>query len=178
MKKLVLGSWRTFVLLLSLVAVTTACDDEDEVGLNLSPAEFVQQAAVSDMFEIETGEMATEKSETEMVVDFGQMLVDDHTMSSTILMTIAAAKNIDVPTTLTEEKQAIRDRLAGKEGMEFDKDFANAQVEAHEEAIALYQRAVDELEDEELRTFAENVLPVLQEHLQEAQVLEEVTDAM
>ncbi|MCC9135952.1 DUF4142 domain-containing protein [Pontibacter silvestris] len=178
MKKTVFESWKIFALLVSLVAVTSCDDDDGDIGLNLSAEEFVQQAAVTDMFEIQTGQMAVDKSETSMVVDFGQMIVDDHMQTNTLLSTLADEKNITMPTALTEEKRAIRDRLAGKDGVEFDKDFADSQVQAHEEAVELYERATNELDDDELRAFAETGLPILQQHLQEARDLKAITDAM
>ncbi len=179
MREVKVWGWRMLVLLMPLAAFT-ACDDDDDDNDSgrLTSSEFVQRAAASDMFEIETGNQAVQKSTLQEVRDFGQEIVNDHTASSTVLKTLATAKNITVPTTLPQDKAAIRDRLAGKTGTAFDKDFADVQVQAHQEAVDLYEEASEELEDEELQAFAEQTLPVLRMHLQHAQELKTITDQL
>ncbi|WP_299821493.1 DUF4142 domain-containing protein [uncultured Pontibacter sp.] len=170
-------SWRLLVILVSVVAVT-ACDDDDDDPIDidlLTETEFVQRAAASDVFEIETGSLAENQAEAQEVADFGAMLVMDHTMSSQRLMDIARDENINVPmptaATLPEDKRTILTRLQSKNGTAFDQDFAAVQVQAHREAIELYERAVDELDDDDLRTFAEQTLPTLRQHLERAEDL-------
>lgn len=178
MKRMAFRSWSFLALLVSVVAVSGCKDNYDDMDLGrMTATEFVQRAAASDVFEITTGEMAMDMSQTPEVMQFGEMLVDDHTTSSAQLMQIAQANNVNMtmPTaaTLPEDKRAIITRLEGKTDVAYDQDFANVQVQAHEEAIALYEEAIDELENAALRTFAQQTLPVLQMHLQHARELRE-----
>src|SRR5690606_28302547 len=67
--------------------------------------------------------------------------------------------------------------LKVRDGESFDIAYARNQITTHEEAIALFQKAVF-LNDRELSRFAEKNLPVLQEHLALAeQLLATVTPA-
>ncbi|QCR21720.1 DUF4142 domain-containing protein [Pontibacter sp. SGAir0037] len=178
MKNVFNGSWKLLAMMVFVVTFS-ACNDDDGDILEpdrLSSAEFVQRAAASDMFEIETGEMAEDMAEREDVRTFGQMIVNDHTESSTILMAMANQKNLPVPTALPQDKMEMRNRLAGMTGTEFDMEFMTQQVAAHQEAVALYEQAEDELQDTELRNFAAATLPVLREHLEHAQMLRDALD--
>ncbi len=164
------------ILLLFFVALgaLTSCNDDDDANPNrLTKESFMQQAAASDLFEIQTGEMAAQKGTMNDVKTFGQLLVTDHTMTSNQLKTLAQQIGVTLPTTLPQDKQERKTRLEGLTGAAFDKEFANMQVVAHQEAIALYERAEDEVEDDQVENFAEGVLPHLRMHLQEAQRLVE-----
>jgi putative membrane protein len=172
-------SWRFLALAMSVLAFT-ACnkDDDDDLGLDqMSAAEFVQKAAASDVFEIGTGELAVNKSETEGVRDLGQTLVSDHTNSSKMLLQLVRKNNINVvmPTksTLGQDKLAIMARLAQENGAAFDQDFANTQVKAHQEAIALFEEAAREVHNKDLKAFAAQTLPILKMHLQHAKDLQD-----
>ncbi|EJF07996.1 hypothetical protein O71_23556 [Pontibacter sp. BAB1700] len=172
--------WRLLLLFVPL-AFLVSCDDDDDNGIDvprLTAQEFVQRAAVSDMFEIQTGNMALQKSTMEEVRTFAEQIVADHTASSQELMTLAQQKNLQVPTTLPQDKQAIVTRLDGKTGVDFDKDFSDVQEDAHEEAVELYEQAVQDLEDAELRAFAQKILPALRMHLEQARELDDMTDAL
>lgn len=60
--------------------------------------------------------------------------------------------------------------LQVREGESFDDAYANNQVEAHEQAIELYEKAAAS-EDAELSAWAKEVLPKLKHHLEMARDL-------
>ncbi|NEM97683.1 DUF4142 domain-containing protein [Pontibacter burrus] len=176
MKTIVMKSWRLLALLVSVVAVTACEEDDDDVPVaRMTTAEFVQQAAASDVFEIEAGKLATANSTTPEVVTFGENLIDDHTETSQTLMTLAHQNSVNVPLpsrqTLPQDKQAILTRLESKAGGDFDLDFVAVQLEAHQQAITLFEKASNELEHQAFRDFAKNTLPTLQAHLEMARKL-------
>src|SRR5690606_23720484 len=83
--------WRLLLLFMPL-AFLVACDDDDDNGIDaprLTAQEFVQRAAASDMFEIQTGNMALQMSTMQEVRDFATQIVADHTASSQELMALA-----------------------------------------------------------------------------------------
>jgi len=43
-----------------------------------STPDFMQKAAVSDMYEIESGKLAIQKGQSDPVIKFGQKMMDDH----------------------------------------------------------------------------------------------------
>ena len=136
-------------------------------------ADFVSMAAMSDMFEIQTGKMAEAQASNKQVAGFGKMLVSDHTKSSTELMKLAKAAKLGVtpPAQLDQRQQVIADSLKSAKGQGFDAAFAQAQVAAHQEGIALFKAYAANGDNPQLKAFAKKGLPVLQKHLEMAQKL-------
>jgi putative membrane protein len=168
------------ILILMLVAMggITSCDDDDDDDnqTKLTVETFMQQAAASDTFEITTGNMAAQKAAMSDVKTFGQMLVTDHTRTSKELKTLAKQKNITLPKTMPQEKMPLVTALQNQTGANFDKQFSQIQVDAHEEAINLFERAEDDITDADVKAFINKNLPGLRMHLVEAKRLEDMTD--
>jgi putative membrane protein len=172
MKKLIL-SGKIWLLMLATLSLVTACndDDDDNNDQKLTIQSFAQQAAASDTFEITTGTMAQSKAALADVKTFGQMLVADHTMSSKELKALAAQKGVTIPKTIPADKQARITVLSALTGTPFDKAFATEQVNAHQEAISLYEQADRDIEDPQVGAFIDKTLPVLRAHLTHAETL-------
>ena len=64
-------------------------------------------------------------------------------------------------------------KLAKKTGSDFDKAYVERMVDAHEDAIDLFQKASRDVKDPELQAFASKMLPKLQQHQQHARSLEQ-----
>lgn len=135
--------------------------------------DFVTFAAMSDMFEIQTGQMAESQAGNKKVAAFGKMLVKDHTKSSKQLMKLAKAAKLELspPTELDQRHQVIANSLRDAKGTGFDTAFAQAQVAAHREGIALFTTYSEKGDNPQLKAFARKGLPVLQKHLETAQTL-------
>lgn len=178
MNKLILKGRGMLLLLMSLVLVS-ACDKDDDEDIDvdiLTEQEFVTRAAANNLFEIESSELALNNAETDTVISFANKMIADHTQASTELMAIADDKNLTVPTTLPQDKQQIINDLADQMGISFDKSYMDAQEAAHVEAVTLFELAAEDLEDQELRQFAEEMLPVLKMHLEMAEDIDDITD--
>lgn len=148
--------------------VSGSASQEQEAG---SPQVFVNKAAVSNMFEIESSKLALEKTDSKDVRDFAQRLIDDHTKAGSELKQAAAAEDIaDVPSSLDDKHQQMLDKLKNAGGTEFTTLYLDMQVPAHENAIALFKSFKDH--SGKLGQFAAKTLPTLQEHLEMAQKLQ------
>ncbi len=139
----------------------------------VSTEDFVNKVAVSDMFEIQSGQLAIEKAKHEDVRDFGEQMVDDHTATSDELKELVKDEelNVTLPDSLDQDHQAKLDQLKGLSGAEFDKSYVPMQVKAHETAVSLFQDYSKSGDNEELKEWAGDTLPALKEHLKEAKVL-------
>ena len=131
-------------------------------------ANFVQKAAMTDMFEIQAGQLAQEKSQNQNVKQFGQQMVTDHTQTSEKLKSIASAAGMTVPAALDQEHQKLLTQLRGDSGAKFDRAYVSSQRTGHKQAIALYENYVKHGQNAELKQFAQQTLPTLRHHLQMA----------
>ncbi|MWP40130.1 DUF4142 domain-containing protein [Rhodobacter sphaeroides] len=131
------------------------------------PGEFAQKAAVSNMFEIQSSQMALDKGVEGEVADFAQRMIDDHTAAGDKMKAAAADAGVSVPTSMDEEHQSKLDNLEAAEGEAFTTAYVDAQVEGHEKAVQLFEGFSNGGEDGPLKDFATSTLPTLQEHEQQ-----------
>jgi putative membrane protein len=132
--------------------------------------DFVEDASAAGVAEIETAKLALQKSTAGDIKTFAQSVIADHTAANRDLASIASKKKLKVSTEaelLNKAKAAV---LKQRDGESFDEAYANNQVKAHEDAIALFKKASVSA-DAELASFAVATLPKLEHHLHLAQEL-------
>lgn len=138
---------------------------------------FVDNAAAGGIAEIETSRLALEKSQSADIKAFAQQMITDHSKANDELATIAKKNDIEVPDTTTLVKQA-KEKLLELRDESFDAAYANNQVKAHEETIALFKKEANTVTDDktkgatELKAFAQKMLPDLEKHLDHAKKLQ------
>lgn len=132
---------------------------------------FYREAAQSGMAEVALGNLALQKSQNEQVRDFAQRMVTDHTASNQELTTLAASKNITLPTDMDAKHRNAMDKLNGMSGTEFDKAYMKQMVKDHEAAVKLFSRQAERGDDADTKAFAAKTLPILQDHLQMARTI-------
>lgn len=134
--------------------------------------DFLTRAASSNQFEIALGTQALKQSENDAIKQYGQMLIDDHTKVLAELEAAAAAKKLDLPSAMEENQASILKSLSVLSGADFDNAFKNVAIKTHENAIALFENAADNLNDQELRSWAGEKVPSLRNHLEKAKALQ------
>jgi putative membrane protein len=136
--------------------------------------EFVTMAASSDMFEIQSSTSALEKAESPEVKGFAQMMIADHGKSSEELLAAVQESGLDItpPGAMAEKHQQQFDALNGANVTDFDAAYIDAQVAAHEEALALMKSYSEGGDNEALKAHATKTLPVVQMHYEHAQQLD------
>src|SRR5690606_15072927 len=133
---------------------------------------FVDEASAKGIAEIETAKLALDKSDSEDVRSFAQKMIDDHTQANQKLAEIAGQQeDLEISDNATLMDKAKAMILQFREGENFDKDYANNQVMAHEQTIKLFREYAQNGENAELKQFAETTLPKLEQHLKHAQEL-------
>ncbi|HYF22234.1 MAG TPA: DUF4142 domain-containing protein [Caulobacteraceae bacterium] len=135
---------------------------------------YVTNAAISDMYEIQAGQLASEKGVSAEVKKMGAMLVKDHTATSTAMKAAIAQGGVTatVPTELDQRRKGMIDNLRAASGADFDKVFLAQQTAAHSEALTLHQGFAENSDNPALKQFAAQTAPKIQHHLEEARRLE------
>ncbi len=133
----------------------------------MAASDFASTIAASDMFEIASGKLAQTMAANEACRKFGAMLVTDHTKSSALLKTAAAAASpaVTLPTSLPAELQAKLDALKAANGAAFDTLFLEQQKDGHKDALDALKSYSSGGDVSSLKTFATNATPVVQAHL-------------
>ena len=133
---------------------------------------FIADAANSGMFEVQVAQLARSKATDLNVKSFAGMLVDQHTAANNELVKIANARGVELPAAPKRSLRRDIEKLAKKNGDEFDRDFVrNVGIKAHEKDIKLFEKARRKVKDAELKAFVDKTLPVLREHLAAAEKL-------
>jgi putative membrane protein len=95
---------------------------------------FVKEMFMSNMAEIELGNMAAEKASSADVKSFAQMMVTHHTQANKDLMAVAG--DVKQPTELDAKHRAVSQRLSKLSGAEFDRQYMQTMVTSHRETLA------------------------------------------
>jgi putative membrane protein len=177
---------RTLAILLGGAAVLAACSTTPPppppappaavVDLNnplLAPG-FLAQAGSANQFEIQSSQLALQASSNQAVRNFANLLISDHTRMGQQVAAAAASAGLTPPApVLLPAQQAALDQLrAAGAGPSFDVAYRQAQIDAHQQAIALMQNYATSGDVPALRTVAGQAIPTMQMHLQQAQMLQ------
>jgi putative membrane protein len=171
MKRHLLLASVAFSLLSPIAVAQDANSQLTEQFANLSAQEFVAMAASSDMFEIQSSQLALENARSDEVKEFAQEMIQDHTQHTQQLMEVAQEENLSAPSEMAEMHQELMQTLSAASGDEFDAAYAQAQVQAHQIALALMTGYAENGDNEDLQAQAQKAAPIIQEHLEGAQEL-------
>src|SRR4051812_33109737 len=138
-----------------------------------STQDFVNKVAISDMFEIQSSQLALSKQADEDTKPFAQKMVQDHQKTSSELKALVEASmvKLTLPATLDSEHQKMLNDLQAKDGKEFDRTYDQIQLKAHQDAVVLFEAYSKNGDNPELKNWATATLPHLKEHLSMAEKL-------
>ena len=142
------------------------------LGISPTTADFVKEAATSDMFEIDSSKIAQDKG-TAPEKTFASQMITDHTKTSTELKGLITSGKVkaELPTALDSSHQSKLDKLKGESGKDFSSDFVSVQVSGHKDAVSLFERYAKGGDNAQLKDWAAKTLPTLKHHLQMAEDL-------
>jgi putative membrane protein len=138
---------------------------------------FLNKAMEMNQAEINLSKMAQNKAENQMVKEYADMMVRDHTQALDELRNASGGSQSEP--SLSKEHQQMSEKLSRLSGAAFDKAYMDAMVRDHQQAIQAFQKAentgagrtrqkpgTDNKSDADI---AREMLPTLQKHLTEAE---------
>jgi putative membrane protein len=141
--------------------------------LSASDKQFVMKAAQGGLAEVQLGQLAAQNGNSDRVKQFGQRMVDDHTKANDQLKQIAEQKGVTIPTDLSAKDKAQKDQLSKLKGDAFDRAYMKHMVMDHKKDVAEFQKEANSGKDNDIKNFASQTLPTLQDHLKEAQQVQQ-----
>ena len=140
---------------------------------------FIDKVAVSNKFEIDTSELALKYGKSADVKAFAQQMIDDHKKAGADFKTSLAQANIEPPADSLDvshtAKYAKLRLFTTEKG--FDSAYVDAQLQAHEDAVATFKDYAANGPTPALKSFAEKTLPILEHHLEMVKTLRSKTPA-
>lgn len=148
----------------------TSASPSGAIAVDEPTSKFLVNVADVNMAEVQLGQMAREKAMSQRVKDFANMMVNDHTNATNELKTLAANKNVTLPTSVDEDHQKKMDDLNKKTGKDFDKAYMDMMEDGHESTIKDFKKNTDN-KDADVKAFVDKTLPTLQMHLDSAKAI-------
>jgi putative membrane protein len=130
---------------------------------------FIKDAAQANRGEIAFAQIAEQKSQNSDIKQLAQQLREDHQQADQKLQTIAQAHGVTVDQDLTWMQKREQGKLEKLSGAEFDKEYAKTMLKDHHADIAKFQKAAQDIQEPDVKQFAQEILPKLQAHLQHAE---------
>jgi putative membrane protein len=142
------------------------------LGIAPKTSDFVKEAAISDMFEIQSSQLAQTKGD-DATKAFASQMVADHSKTTEELKGLVQSgkAQASLPTALDGAHQKMLDKLKGLRGDSFDKQYDSDQVSGHKDAVSLFGRYAKGGGNAALKDWASQTLPTIQHHLEMAQGL-------
>ena len=130
--------------------------------------DFVPMAAISNMFEIQSSNLAVQKSQNDAVKAFATKIGEDHfTVAANLNNAVDQSETqIPVPIDLDAAHEGMLRKLEASQQQGFDKIYVQMQMKAHKDTIALFEAFTKNGADGPLKDFASQTLLILKGHLQ------------
>jgi putative membrane protein len=142
------------------------------IGISPKSADFVKEAATTDMLEIAEAKLAEQKG-NEAVKPFAAKMITDHTETTNAMKALVADGKVkaQLPADMTSGQKSQLDKLSKQQGADFNRLYVRDAVSVHKAAVSVFQRYAKGGDNPDLKAFATKYLPVVQMHLQMAQEL-------
>jgi putative membrane protein len=150
---------------------TTSNAPQAKAKASKETSNYVEKAAIGDMFEIQSSQLALKQAQNPDIKTFAQRMITDHTTSSEALKAGIQSAGLDVkaPDKLDKAHQAKLDNLKKANGKDFDQAYMRDQLAAHKEALQLHKTYADKGDNPVLKKTAANTATIVEHHLAMAQ---------
>jgi putative membrane protein len=151
-------------------------DAKFETRTEEKDAQFLVDAATINMEEVKLGQIAATNARLKEVKDLAAMMVEEHQKAYDQVSALAAKKQVTIPTAMPDKQKEEADKLSGKMGKDFDKDYCDKMVDGHKDAITKFEKASTDAADADIRNWATEMLPALRKHLDHAMACRDKCD--
>jgi putative membrane protein len=137
--------------------------------INQADRTFVRALALGGLAEVDLAKLAAQKAPDDAVKDFAQRMLKDHSEANDRLASLARTNGIALPDQFDSEQRSMRNRLQQAGKTEFDHAYISGQITDHQKTVQLLEYQIGSGENEDLKQFASDTLPIVLDHLRMAQ---------
>jgi putative membrane protein len=184
--------WRGIAACAGLMLIVSAATAQNQTPNRSKPAPapmrdedttFINKAIEMNYAEVELGRLAVSKAQNMRVKSYADMLVKDHSAALPKFQALDPVKPSSKPE-LSDEHKELKTRLSWLSGMEFDREYMDAMVSAHREAVSMFERQAGAKKNgaasappatgsnAAVTKLASATLPMLKRHLEQAEQIQ------
>jgi putative membrane protein len=132
-----------------------------------SDRSFITKALEGGMAEVQLGQLAQEKSQSNDVKQFGQKMVNDHgQMGDKWLKPVAQQMGISEPKGPSKKDKKAMEKLQGLSGQDFDREYITMMIKDHQKDLKEFKDEANAAQDPNVKQIAEKGSQVIEQHLQ------------
>lgn len=130
---------------------------------------FIKEAAADNQFEIQAAQHAEQQAQNQQVKQLAQRLIQDHQRAEQQLEQVAHSMNVEVPSQLEQWQQDKLQMMQKHQGEMAERAFTFGEVGDHRTDLLKYQYEAEHAQNEQLKQYAQQQIPVLEQHLRLAE---------
>ena len=117
--------------------------------------------------EVQLGQLAQQKSESNDVKQFAQRMVNDHgQMGEKWLKPVAQQMGINEPNGPSKKDKKMMEKLQGLSGQDFDREYITMMVKDHQKDLKEFKEEANVAQDPGVKQIADKGSQVIEQHLQ------------
>ena len=126
-------------------------------SLSATDRDFLVSTAQGATYELATAKLALTKATRPDIKSYAHTMIADHQSLNQKLHQVARQNDVDLPTTMTSDKQHDYDSLEGLDGTAFDTAFVQAEVADNRNDVATEQKEADTTDNAQIKSFVERL---------------------
>lgn len=126
-------------------------------SLSSADHDFLVSTAQGATYELNVAKLALQKSTRSDIKSYAHTMITDHKSLNPKLHHIAQHDGVDLPTSMTGEKQQSFDHLKSLDGKAFDTAFVNDEAEDNGTDVASEQKEIESTNNPQLKALVEQL---------------------
>jgi len=127
---------------------------------------FVRKALEGGAAEVQLGQLAQQKSQSDDVKQFGQKMVEDHTQLGDQMKPVAQQLGVKEPKGLSKKDKELVAKLERLSGQQFDEAYIQAMVKDHKQDLKEFKDEAQAAQNPNVKQVAQQGAGVISQHLQ------------
>ncbi|MBC5774426.1 DUF4142 domain-containing protein [Pontibacter sp. KCTC 32443] len=133
---------------------------------------FVAEAASANMLQLQLSQEAIARGVSPEVKTMSQEMEEAHEQMLTELQDLGSKANFVLPQTLGNAHKDVLEEVTAKEGIAFDLAYIREIRHLHDKLLERYEDMAESGVSMDVKQYASRQLPLIRQHLQEAEALE------
>jgi putative membrane protein len=165
-----MNSHREWPVVCGLAGAALLCGSFTAIAQNTtspsaSDKKFVQAALQGGAAEVELGQLAVQKAQSEDVRQFGQKMIDDHTKMGDQMKDVAKKEGISIPNGVPAKDKELEAKLKSLSGDSFDNAYIKAMLKDHQHDLSEFKREANLGNDTSIKDAASQGRELISQHL-------------